>query len=145
MTLAPEEFIRRFLLHTLPSGFQRIRHYGLFSSRNKNTLLELCRLLLAEAASLLPSPQQLKEVCRALTESAAVCPACQVGRMVRIDVVEVSSFATVRWQSVWGRPSVCLPASSIAPLPALRDSVGLLVEPHHRSLAVLVRHSRHSP
>ena len=32
LTLAPQEFLRRFLMHTMPSGFQRIRHYGLFST-----------------------------------------------------------------------------------------------------------------
>jgi Putative transposase/Transposase zinc-binding domain len=43
MTLAAEEFIRRFLLHVLPSRFVRIRHYGLLASRNVPTRLERCR------------------------------------------------------------------------------------------------------
>ncbi len=95
MTLAPEEFIRRFLLHTLPSGFQRIRHYGLFASRNKKTLLELCRLLLAEAASLLPAPEHLKQVSRALAEEAARCPVCQLGRMARIEILPAIRYPAV--------------------------------------------------
>ena len=46
-TLSNEEFIRRFLLHVLPHGFTRIRHYGLYSSRNKSKRLELYRMALA--------------------------------------------------------------------------------------------------
>ncbi len=42
MSLTIEEFIRRFLLHVLPSGFSKIRHYGILSSRNLGTKLALC-------------------------------------------------------------------------------------------------------
>jgi hypothetical protein len=42
MTVSADEFIRRFLLHTLPPGFQRIRHYGLLASRNKKERLLAC-------------------------------------------------------------------------------------------------------
>jgi hypothetical protein len=45
MTLKTEEFVRRFLLHVLPSGFTRIRHYGILSSRNINSKLSLCSKL----------------------------------------------------------------------------------------------------
>ena len=45
MTLDADEFIRRFLLHILPVGFRKIRHYGLFASRNKGNRLSLCRWL----------------------------------------------------------------------------------------------------
>jgi hypothetical protein len=44
--LAADEFLRRFLLHVLAAGFQRIRHYGLLASRNKQALLARCRELL---------------------------------------------------------------------------------------------------
>jgi len=46
MTLPIEEFLRRFLLHVLPRGFVRIRHFGILSTRNRSTLLPLCRQLL---------------------------------------------------------------------------------------------------
>jgi hypothetical protein len=46
--LPAEEFMQRFLLHVLPSGFVKIRHYGLMASRNAKTKLELARTLLAE-------------------------------------------------------------------------------------------------
>jgi Putative transposase len=46
MTLDAEEFIRRFLLHILPDGFQRTRHYGLLAPRYREAKLALCRQLL---------------------------------------------------------------------------------------------------
>jgi len=46
MTLGTDEFIRRFLLHTLPDGFHRIRHYGLLANRHRMAKLALCRKLL---------------------------------------------------------------------------------------------------
>ena len=54
MTLPADEFLRRFLCHVLPSGFQRIRHYGLLASRNKNDLLARCRQALDVPAPLPP-------------------------------------------------------------------------------------------
>jgi hypothetical protein len=49
MTLDAMEFIRRFLMHMLPSGFQKIRHYGILSNRNRNTKLALCQRLTGAA------------------------------------------------------------------------------------------------
>src|SRR6202043_3216797 len=46
MTLEADEFIRRFLLHTLPDGFHRIRHYGFLANAHRAGKLELCRRLL---------------------------------------------------------------------------------------------------
>jgi len=46
MALAPDEFMRRFLLHVLPSGFHRIRHYGLLANGNRKSSLPLARELL---------------------------------------------------------------------------------------------------
>jgi hypothetical protein len=45
LTLDGAEFIRRFLMHVLPSGFRKLRHYGILGSRNKKTKLLLCRKL----------------------------------------------------------------------------------------------------
>ena len=47
MTLDADEFIRRFLLHVLPDGFHRIRHYGFLANGHRATKLALCRRLLA--------------------------------------------------------------------------------------------------
>ena len=46
MTLDAHEFIRRFLLHTLPDGFHRIRHYGFLANGHRAARLDLCRRLL---------------------------------------------------------------------------------------------------
>ena len=48
MTLTADEFLRRFLLHTLPRGFVRIRSFGFLANRRRATLLTLCRRLLPE-------------------------------------------------------------------------------------------------
>src|SRR5580693_2498967 len=52
MTLAADEFIRRFLLHVLPDGFQRIRYYGFLANRYREQTLARCRQLLA-----MPQPE----------------------------------------------------------------------------------------
>lgn len=46
MTISAEEFIRRFLLHVLPSRFTKIRHFGLLSNRNRKTIISMCRILI---------------------------------------------------------------------------------------------------
>jgi Putative transposase len=57
MTLAADEFIRRFLLHALPPGFRRIRYYGLFAHAHRREAVVHCRkLLLAPVSDLLPRP-----------------------------------------------------------------------------------------
>ena len=50
MTLAPQEFMRRFLLHVLPGGFHRIRHYGLLANGNRRDCLALARAALHASA-----------------------------------------------------------------------------------------------
>jgi hypothetical protein len=51
MTLDAVEFTRRFLLHILPSGFVKIRHFGLLANRNRRQALSLCRMHLNAVAS----------------------------------------------------------------------------------------------
>jgi hypothetical protein len=69
MTLAPAEFIRRFLLHVLPDGFQRIRHYGFLANGNRETKLARIRQLLP------PAPQQ-QAASAPLTDATAAEPEC---------------------------------------------------------------------
>jgi len=91
MTLEADEFIRRFLQHALPPGFQRIRHYGFLANAHRREKLALCRqLLAANPTGLLP----LIVTAIALTlppppvdDSASRCPACRVGVMVIIEVL----------------------------------------------------------
>ena len=51
MTLRAEEFLRRFLLHVVPRGFMRIRHYGVLANRHRASKLARCRELLGVAAA----------------------------------------------------------------------------------------------
>lgn len=95
MTLSADEFIRRFLLHTLPAGFQRIRHCGLLASRNKQKNLLLCRRLLEVATDLLPSPAQIAECVRELLSRAGLCPKCRVGQMIQIEILPANRYPGV--------------------------------------------------
>jgi Putative transposase/Transposase zinc-binding domain len=82
MTLDADEFIRRFLLHALLPGFQRIRHYGILASSQKRTLLALARQLLGAAAHCLaPSRDEIAEAMSAIVRPLQVCPVCGVGIM----------------------------------------------------------------
>ena len=73
MTLSPQEFMRRFLLHVLPGGFHRIRHYGLLANSNRLDNLALARELL----QVTPPPTD-KSACEAATVPAPtfVCAHC---------------------------------------------------------------------
>ena len=59
MRLKPDEFIRRFLLHTLPGGFHRIRHFGFLANGHRAERLALCRSLLTDEAE--PSANRNEE------------------------------------------------------------------------------------
>jgi hypothetical protein len=77
MTLATAEFIRRFLLHTLPDGFKRIRHYGFLANGHRAAKVALCRRLLAAPAPPTPQPIDYRERYRRLTgHSLDICPGC---------------------------------------------------------------------
>jgi len=78
MTLAADEFIRRFLQHTVPDGFHRIRHIGLLANRHRTAKLALCRDLLAALPPPDPQPpRRWQDRLRALTgHDIEVCPGC---------------------------------------------------------------------
>ena len=85
MSLSADQFQRRFLLHVLPDGFQRIRHYGLLANRFRAANLHRCRtLLVGPSSQLLPSHPQLEPLETAIVETASRCPRCHLGRMRRI-------------------------------------------------------------
>jgi hypothetical protein len=87
MTLAAGEFIRRFLLHVLPSGFHRIRHYGLFAGTVRAHNIERVRQLLA-APKLSPQSAQAEADSETETPSPARrCPCCG-GRMIIVETFE---------------------------------------------------------
>jgi hypothetical protein len=70
MTLSPAEFMRRFLLHVLPDGFQRIRHYGFLANGNRTAKLARIRELLP------PAPQQKVVPATQDAATAALEPEC---------------------------------------------------------------------
>ena len=85
------EFTRRFLLHVLPSGLQRIRHYGRLANRTREAKLERCRELLG-VAPLAPTAHDPDEdyrdrYLRRTGVSLVDCPACKNGRMVCIETL----------------------------------------------------------
>ena len=97
MTLAAAEFIRRYLLHVLPAGFQRIRQYGLLANRTRAVKLAVCRRLLGVAEGVVeskarPTDKQAEyEVVSG--ESLARCPVCRTGRWQRIEVIAAMRMA----------------------------------------------------
>jgi hypothetical protein len=82
LTLGGEEFARRFLQHVLPSGFVRIRHYGLLSNRGRQEKLELCRrLLLGEGI------RQQVQVAELPEAKLYLCPACGEGELRLVELL----------------------------------------------------------
>ena len=97
MTLQADEFIRRFLLHVLPDGFQRIRHHGFLGNRSRQAKLMLCRQLLQVALSTPVAPPRkldYRDLYEKLTgQSLHECPVCHVGHMVPIAILPASDRA----------------------------------------------------
>ena len=88
MTLGTHEFIRRFLLHVLPKGFHRIRHYGLLASGTRDESMALARELLEVPASTATDPDdEAAADDRPQSVLATPCPCCG-GRMIVIETFE---------------------------------------------------------
>jgi hypothetical protein len=92
MTVTAEEFLRRFLLHTLPRGFVRIRFSGFLANRRRATGLALCRQLLEANPRLRSTPSATAEQ---PTRGSWTCPLCG-GPMV---VIERLTAQQIRWES----------------------------------------------
>ena len=114
MTLGADEFIRRFLLHVLPQGLQRIRYYGLLGNRYRTDKLARCRELIG-MSKLEPMADQAnkdyRDTYQELTGlSLCQCPVCHLGRLVLFRalqpitsvpvVIDVSGVAAAR---CWAR------------------------------------------
>jgi len=102
MTISADEFIRRFLLHVLPRGFHRIRHYGLLASSSRKTSLARARELLDVVP---PAPDE--GVPDRPIDLRPLCPCCG-GRMIIIEVFE-------RWRQPRPPPFPALPTREVAP------------------------------
>ena len=96
MDLAAEEFIRRFLLHVLPEGFQHLRSYGFLANRYRETKIALCRTLLGTpkpACDELTETLDYRDRYEQLTGiSLRDCPVCGQGHMICIGSVPAGSF-----------------------------------------------------
>jgi Putative transposase/Transposase zinc-binding domain len=82
--LDAQEFIRRFLLHVLPDGFMRIRHFGFLANRSKKQALAQCRRLLKIEAALPETPKEsAKDLLLRITGiDLSRCPSCHRGTMI---------------------------------------------------------------
>jgi hypothetical protein len=100
MTLKAEEFIRRFLLHVLPTGFVKIRHFGFLANRGRRDNVRLCRQLLAASSSgppgLVPHDSHSDE-----PEADRVdrCPRCKEGSMRPVEILLAQMFPTAALSS----------------------------------------------
>jgi Putative transposase len=92
MSLDAVEFIRRFLLHVLPSGFVKIRHFGFLSNRNRKAMVQRCR-------ELLPSPPATPTT---VEHHDPLCPVCKIGHLRVIEshtAVPWFPSAALNWQT----------------------------------------------
>jgi len=93
MTLAAEEFIRRFLLHVVPDGFVRIRHFGFLANRTRRTKLARCRALLTPPPA--PAASAIESVAALMRRLTGIdierCPRCQQGRLHVTEILAPAS------------------------------------------------------
>jgi Putative transposase/Transposase zinc-binding domain len=92
MSVAADEFIRRFLLHVLPEGFHRIRYYGFLGNRHRAQKFAHCRDLLGIPVlrpSVDPPEKNYRDRCEDLTgHCLRECPACHQGQMIIIEIFD---------------------------------------------------------
>jgi hypothetical protein len=104
-TLTPTEFIRRFLLHVLPRGFPRSRHFGFLGNRYRHAKLALCRHLLAMVPVVPVSRIRVdyRDRYEQLTgTSLRVCPVCTQGHRARVEILVARARAQgPGWDSSW--------------------------------------------
>jgi hypothetical protein len=101
VSLAAHEFIRRFLLHVLPDGFKRIRHFGFLANRAKKHALPQCRKLLKLDAALPEIPK--KSAHDLLLELTGIdlnrCPSCHQGTLIVVAELPPISRSPSQWDS----------------------------------------------
>lgn len=100
MRLHPHEFIRRFLMHVLPKGFHRIRHYGLFANASRANNIATARVLLNDDPPA-ADPQVQRDIAADATHVLPCpCPRCGA-RMIVIEVF--ARGCEPRWRPTSGR------------------------------------------
>jgi hypothetical protein len=93
MALDAVEFIRRFLLHILPPGFVKIRHFGFLANRNRSVQLDLCRKLLAATEPAEPPAGLLTVQQKRAAERR--CPTCQIGTLRIVEHLSAEDLLTL--------------------------------------------------
>lgn len=90
MTISAEEFIRRFLIHVLPPGFMKIRHYGIMGSRNKSKKLALCKKLTSTPVSQYQKLSTAELIKKITGHDITKCPKCGSDNFYRCQLNEKS-------------------------------------------------------
>jgi Putative transposase/Transposase zinc-binding domain len=91
MSLTADEFLRRFLLHVVPRGFMRIRHFGLLANRTRREAVGRCRDLLGQPPpDAIPVESPLTLLRRLTGVDLAICPVCGEGHM-HLTVIDVAA------------------------------------------------------
>jgi hypothetical protein len=93
MTIDAVEFIRRFLLHVLPKGFMRIRHFGFLANRARKKKLALVRRLLAEAGASLPEQPRTTPSPAPAQDEPRHCPLCSTGLLRPVETLVAHAMA----------------------------------------------------
>ncbi len=84
MTLSAVEFIRRFMLHVLPKGMRKIRHYGILASRDKVKRIQLCKRLTHTHTPTCVKKRKLFDILlEKLGATFLQCPSCGIGKLAR--------------------------------------------------------------
>jgi hypothetical protein len=86
MELEVDEFLRRFLLHVVPDGFVRIRHFGLLANRRRAAALAQCRVLLTQPPPSVELPETVRDLMLRVTGiDIERCPVCQQGLLRQVE------------------------------------------------------------
>jgi hypothetical protein len=95
MTLEAVEFIRRFLLHVLPSGFVHIRHFGFLANRKRKKELALCRALLPPLQTAIKASAGSSGDLDSTTaeDVSHRCPVCKTGRLIVTQILTAATLA----------------------------------------------------
>jgi len=91
-SLTGEEFLRRFCMHILPSGFVKIRHYGICSSRFRNTIMkDKIKMVIKQVET------TIERINRLIGVDITRCPCCRKGKLILVDVIPRSRSPTLIW------------------------------------------------
>lgn len=96
MMVTAEEFIRRFIMHILPSRFVKIRHYGILSNKNRNTKLKKCKKLTGVEQSIIERIVEKLNTAQLLLKltgkDLSICPCCKKGKMIQKETLLPKSY-----------------------------------------------------